>query len=111
MSQDLAAILPPVSEQDFYEDNLVGSRKRPGLLTLYGWKHYHTRLSKGSDRGWPDLAAVRDTRLILAELKRDDGVLSKEQREWLEALERVRTVEVYEWRPRDLERIARVLAR
>lgn len=80
-------------------------------------------------KGYPDLTLVRrkDARLIFAELKRDVGprggkgsvMTTPEQQEWLADLSAVRdrtalfavtaAVEVYVWRPADIEFIERVL--
>ena len=94
------------------------------LCRLYGWRRYHTYRSKRSPAGFPDLVLVKPPRLIFAELKSDDGKVSAEQAEWLLDLEAVSgavqqtliaghppsDVEVFTWRPRDLDQIARVLA-
>ena len=94
------------------------------LCRLYGWRRYHTYRSKHSPAGFPDLVLVKPPRLIFAELKSDDGEVSAEQAEWLVDLARVSdgvqerliaghppsNVEVFTWRPRDLDAIARALA-
>ncbi len=86
------------------------------LAALLGWDRrlaYHTHDSRRSQPGFPDLVLVRAPRVILAELKRDDGDLTAEQVRWLDALRRCAGgaggVEVYLWRPRDLETVAAVL--
>jgi hypothetical protein len=79
------------------------------LATLFGWAHYHPWLSIHSQRGWPDLALCRPPRLILAELKSDKGVVSLDQKMWLDMLGLCDGVEVYLWRPSDLERVSEIL--
>lgn len=102
------------------------------LARLGGWLRYHTHRSKHSASGFPDEVLVRGPRLIFAELKTEAKTSkpSVKQQEWLDALavvaEGVRdvlpyaddyigghpdppSVEVYLWRPRDLEDIARIL--
>lgn len=99
------------------------------LARLGGWLRYHTHRSKHSPGGFPDEVLVRGPRLIFAELKREDksSKVSEKQQEWLDALGEVSaavdvlrgfyagvktelpSVEVYLWRPSDLEEIARVL--
>lgn len=81
--------------------------------TLSRWRVYHTRDSRGSNPGFPDLVLVRRGRLIFAELKTERGRVSPDQKGWLEALEFVGDlvqmphdrgevgVEVYVWRPAD----------
>jgi len=51
-----------------------------------GWKVYHPYLSIKSDKGYPDITAVRAGRLALIELKTIDGKISAAQAEWGEAL-------------------------
>ena len=75
-----------------------------------GWKFFHVFDSRRSVEGWPDLVLVRSggrgrRRMIFAELKSQHGRLSATQREWLDALRAFRDVEVYEWRPSNLEAI------
>jgi len=68
---------------------------------------YHTRDSRGSDKGFPDwvLVNVRRGRFILAELKKQDGTVKPEQKDWAAGLlELVRMglrIEYYLWRPAD----------
>jgi len=88
------------------------------LAKVYGWRHYHTRFSKRSPSGFPDLVLARDGRLIFAELKSEKGHLTPEQREWMADLARVAqrlfmtdpdTVREFLWRPSDMEQIEKVL--
>jgi hypothetical protein len=82
-----ADALPPLSEKEFQRQVL----------------------SKWSERGWPDLALVRPPRLVFAELKRENGKTTEYQDRWLGLLRGVPGVEVFLWRPTDLEQIAVVL--
>jgi signal-transduction protein with cAMP-binding, CBS, and nucleotidyltransferase domain len=77
------------------------------LARLKGWRIYHTRDSRRSDPGFPDLVLVRGDRLIFAELKREKGRLTESQRTWLAALEE--TAETHVWRPSDWEAVIEVL--
>lgn len=81
------------------------------LAKIYHWKFYHPFLSKWSERGWPDVILLRDGRLIIAELKTDkrSSKLSPAQARWLWELRKVPGIEVYIWRPRYIEKIARIL--
>jgi hypothetical protein len=74
---------------------------------LLGWRVYHTHDSRRSEPGWPDLALVRD-RLVMAELKTDNGRVSKAQAGWLDAL-RTANVETYLWRPSDWDAVLATL--
>lgn len=89
------------------------------LLNLFRWRWYHPapayRPSGGySDsfhgmKGLPDYIAVRRGRLVFAELKNERGRLTPDQNEWLDNLQQVPAIEVYVWRPADLEEIKEVL--
>lgn len=94
--------LPPITERDF-------QRQVADVAKLFGWSLYHPQLSKWSERGWPDLALVRPPRLVFAELKRENGKTTEHQDRWLGLLRGVPGVEVFLWRPSDLEQIAAVL--
>ena len=76
-----------------------------------GWLSYHTRFSIDSEPGFPDLVLLRGERLIFAELKGPRGVLSEEQRQWLDRLAAVPGVESYLWRPGDWDTALHTLAR
>ena len=92
---------PDVSEAAF----MAEVRK---LATAHGWTSYHTRDSRKSDKGFPDLALVRPPRLIFAELKVGRNQPTQEQGEWLDRL-RACGIPAYLWRPEDWPRIVEVL--
>lgn len=103
----MTAALPPITEKEFQRQVL-------DLAGILGWAAYHPLLSKWSERGWPDLALCRVGpngvgRLILAELKRENGKTSPHQDRWLAILRACPGVETYLWRPSDLELIAEIL--
>ena len=97
------------------------------LAHLYGWRVHATRpawTKKGwktpiqGDKGFPDLVLVKGGRLILAELKKEDGHLTQSQGEWLVALKGVslpgdpdgpRSFRYFVWWPSDWETIVAVL--
>lgn len=79
------------------------------LASMLGWEHYHPWLSVHSPRGWPDLALVRPPRLVLAELKSEKGKTTPAQDHWLELLGKCPGVEVYLFRPSDLDEVVRCL--
>jgi hypothetical protein len=93
--------------------DVVSERELTGyvadLARLFGWLRYHTWLSRHSARGFPDEVLVRPPRLIFAELKSERGKLAAAQAEWLDALAHVPGVEVYTWRPSQMDEIAEVL--
>lgn len=76
------------------------------LARRLGWLAYHTRDSRGSDPGFPDLVLVGHRRIIFAELKSADGRLTGAQFEWFERLagldaDERSPVRVYRWSPAD----------
>jgi len=96
------------------------------FATLHHWRTYHTRNSKGSDAGFPDLVCVRGPRLVFAELKTEKGRVTREQTLWLDDLAAVgahvratlwsppddlppAVIEVFVWRPSDWAEVQRVL--
>ena len=86
------------------------------LAQMNGWLHFHPAPSqvrpgvwRSDGKGFPDLVLAHPVRgLIFAELKTAKGKVSDDQVVWAAALRP--HVEVYVWRPQDLERIAQRLA-
>jgi hypothetical protein len=89
------------------------------LAQLAGWRVAHFRPAKTS-KGWrtpvaadgagfPDLVLVRESRLVVAELKSGTGRVSQEQQGWLDAFETVPSTEVFVWRPGDWDQVVGVL--
>ena len=78
-------------------------RRVLGLARELGWLAYHTHDSRRSQPGWPDLAIVsaKRRRFLVAELKKERGVVSKDQHTWLTALAAA-GIETHVWRPADL---------
>jgi hypothetical protein len=79
------------------------------VLRANGNIRYQTPV-QADGKGFPDLVLTRPGRLIFAELKSEKGVLSPEQREWLEAVE-AGGAEAYTWRPGDWDDIQALLTR
>jgi hypothetical protein len=79
------------------------------VASACGWRRYHTWLSKHSPAGFPDEVLVRPPRILFAELKSGSGRLKPDQEIWLETLRQVPGVEVFVWRPADMDEIAAVL--
>lgn len=80
---------------------LIGRKRRDFLLC------YHTKDSRHSAPGYPDLTLVHPHtgKIIFAELKRDNEYPTLEQRLWLSALTRAAEVnplvECHLWKPKD----------
>lgn len=78
---------------------------------IMGWSCWWTPDSRGCPPGELDLRMVRPPRLVIAELKSDDGVLTDEQRRTISMLKRCPGVEVHAWWPCDWPTIERILKR
>lgn len=94
--------LPPESEAEF-QCGVVE------LARLLGWEVYHTRDSRGSDGGFPDLVLVRGGRVVFAELKAASGRTTPDQDRWIGKLMRT-PAEVYLWRPGDWPLVEEILS-
>lgn len=85
------------------------------LAERYHYNVYHTRNSKGSNKGFPDLCCLRFSsdgtgRLVFLELKSMKGRATVEQRMWVIGLSQVPGVVAMIVRPSDWHEIERVLA-
>lgn len=76
--------------------------QRPAM-TKKGW-----RTAIQGHAGFPDLLLLRYKRVIMAELKSATGRVTPEQDDWLTAAVNA-GIEIYIWRPRDIEEIERIL--
>jgi hypothetical protein len=73
--------------------------------TEHGWR----TAVQGDGAGFPDCVLVRRERMVIAELKRQDGRPTADQVVWLDRFREVPGIEVYVWRPADMDRIVEVL--
>ncbi len=80
------------------------------LADVFGWKVFCSWSSKHSPYGEFDLRLIRPPRYIVAELKTEKGRVSEEQRATLLLLQACPALEVFVWRPSDLDEIERILA-
>ena len=78
------------------------------LAELHRWLVYHTHDSRRSAPGFPDLTMVRDGKLVFAELKTEQGLLTDDQWNWVEELRQARQL-MYVWRPSDWREIEEIL--
>ena len=74
-----------------------------------GWLVYHTDDSRRSQAGFPDLVMTRAGRTIFAELKSQKGRIKAAQQEWLDALDKTEGLEVFLWRPSDMDEVVKNL--
>ena len=91
------------------------------LAKLHGWRIMHTQPAQirpgkwitpnTGDQGFPDLVISHPySGTIFIELKTDRGIVSENQWDWFNSLQDS-GMEVYIWRPKDLEKISARLAR
>lgn len=101
-----ALVLSHVTEAEWQGHVLLWARNRHWLRL-----HFHDSRNQewDTDAGFPDLVLCRPPRLILAELKKESGVLSTNQRVWLDALRACPGVETYVWKPSDEDAVKAVL--
>lgn len=78
------------------------------LARVCGWLVYHTRDSRRSEAGYPDLTLVRGDVAWFIELKTRKGRLSPAQRVWGEALAAA-GLRYACWRPGDWDEIVATL--
>jgi hypothetical protein len=97
----LGATVLSIPERDFRQQVI-------DLLRVYHWRFYFTWNSIHSPPGFPDIVAVRGSRLIFAELKSETGKVRPEQETWLADL-KLTGNETYLWRPSDFDTIEEVL--
>ena len=74
--------------------------------------YYHTHDSRRSPEGWPDVATVVGSTLVLRELKAVKGKCTPAQIRWLDALAQCECVDVGLWTPAEwldgtIERVLR----
>lgn len=93
---------PKLSERSFQAQVLR-------YAALRHWRAYHTRDSRGSAAGFPDLVLVRRPRVVFAELKAQRTPVTDDQRAWIAEL-RACNQETFLWRPDDWEEIERCLS-
>lgn len=107
MSIAAATPLTELTEKE-WELQIIGTQNHPGVARQVGFLVYHTLRSKGSQPGFPDWTLARE-RVIFLELKSETGKPSDAQKKWIGALLDA-GAEAYLARPRDLDRLARILA-
>ena len=86
------------------------------MLRVNGWRFYHAPDNRPGRNGavqniragFPDLFAVRGTRALAIELKRETGKTTPEQDAWLADMA-VAGMECYVWRPSDAPALQGVL--
>jgi len=72
------------------------------IMRWQGWKTYHVYDSRRSEPGYPDVTAVKGSRLMFVEFKTEAGKIKASQIEWLDALVEAHD-EVYLVRPSSMD--------
>ena len=97
-----AAMYAQVSEEEFLQQVITAAR-------LLNWLVYHTRDSRGSEAGYPDLTMLRGGRLLVMELKSETGKVTPEQQHWIEEWQKAGAYASV-FRPTDIDVILEALA-
>ena len=71
------------------------------LAREQGWLCYHTRDSRRSEAGFPDVVCTNGVRIVIVELKSDTGKLTQAQAQWIALLSHTGLVDVRVWKPGD----------
>ena len=91
----------------------VSEKELLGLVTDIAeagkWLVYHTYDSRRSQAGFPDLVMTRAGRTIFAELKSQKGRIKAAQQNWLDELRKTKGLEVFLWRPSDMDEVVKNL--
>lgn len=106
-----------VLSADAMPEGLLLARIRR-LALDHSYLAYHTHDSRRSELGFPDVCLARAAtatspgRLIFAELKAQQGKVTREQAIWLDVLRHtVPGIESYLWRPSDWSTITAIITR
>lgn len=105
----------PKSAREVLADAMTEDELQTGILGLAHnerWRVAHFRPAQNArgdwrtpvaadGKGFPDLVLVREGRLVIAELKAQDGRTSDDQRRWIHEFLQVEGIEVHIWRPMD----------
>ncbi len=101
-------------DEESWQESLIGPK---GHATVRGWESYHQldsrRVQGAGGEGFVDLVLIHlypDTpgRVVYAELKREGGRVTDDERRWLEALVQCEQ-EAYLWVPSDIDEVIRIL--
>ena len=78
-------------------------------LGYMGWRVFHVYDSRRSNPGFPDVLAIKGSRIVFVELKSEKGKIRPEQVEWLDDLVETHS-EVYLVRPSSQDAFMRNIA-
>ncbi len=97
------SIYATVTEQDFQRQVVAAAR-------MLGWECFFVWNSMHSPDGYPDLTLAKAGHPVIhAELKSEKGQVSSAQTRWLNTLRECPGVEVYLWRPHQIDEVIKVL--
>ena len=90
-----------VTEKQFTQQ-VIDAARYMGYMVYHTWRSFH------SVAGFPDLLMIREHRVIVAELKSARGIVTEQQKVWLDAFA-LAGVETYIWYPDNWEDLVEVL--
>ena len=114
----MASRLTPQEQQYRHVPESAVQRAVEDMLSAYGWKWFHAPDNKPSRTtgrvqkivpGFPDIIALRGTRIIVIENKRQTESPREDQEAWLRAFVATGKVETYVIRPSNLRGLADIL--
>lgn len=109
----MTARRPPLSGRDVLLWALPESQWQQQVIdwaSRAGWTHYHTRDSRKSPAGFPDLVLVKPGRMVVfAECKTMRGIELPSQKRWRALLNAAVGCQAYLWRPSDEDEVKEVL--
>jgi hypothetical protein len=89
------------------------------LARTLGWRIHHDRPARlidgewrtaiEGDAGFPDLVLARKGRLIIAELKAENGKLTGDQKQWIHEMANTTRPVIQVWKPSAIQHIAHLL--
>lgn len=121
-SDDARALMNAQISEEQWQNQILELAARTGWLAFHIPDRMFKLVQKASkdnglraghflpQPGFPDTVLIRPPRLVFVELKSENGHLSSEQRQWIEALTAC-SVEVYVWKPRDWDEARETLER
>src|SRR5262245_47122823 len=91
------------------EDELLAKVRQ--LAKMTGWKCYHTRDSRKSEAGFPDVVLTNGDDVLIYELKDNRRKPTADQEQWLQLFQHTGKVEAGLWRPKHWATIVERLTR
>lgn len=104
MTTDARRVLDAATSEREFQQAVVDLARLNGWLVHFVWNSRH------SPSGWPDIFAVRDSEIVVLELKTERGRVTESQRRWLLAFQTA-GISARVYRPSDWDEIVAILSR